>query len=155
FGAPVGVYAWVPTTDFIIPSTAGALLLIAAVHCSPTLSSALGGRIGQILGKLSFPVYLMQTVAVAVLGSAILLGVRSVGAPLPLAVAAAMAGAFAGAVLLALPLMWLDQWWLRALNAATAALFRLPAALRRSLRTQMPASSHPAVPPEGNVSPAT
>jgi peptidoglycan/LPS O-acetylase OafA/YrhL len=101
---------------------AGAALLIATLLFSPNIADVLSGPFGNWLGKLSFPLYLIHTL--------VMMSVTSYGftwahshwpaSNLPYAIAAATT--ICVSLLLALPLMRLDIWWVGITSSAAQML---------------------------------
>lgn len=119
-GQAVGAYAWfaglkalgMPATD---PMVLGAALLIGTFETFPPVRRHFSGRLPAILGELSFPVYLVHVLIICSAGSAMYL---RYGAP------AAIATVFIVTLIVALPLVWFNNWWVARVNAAAEFVLR-------------------------------
>ena len=96
-------------------ASAAVLLLVLAL---PGPKRWLGGSVGALLGRLSFPMYLLQLPVICSAGAALYIWLLPVlgGA---FAGFIAVAGSAATTVILALPLMYFESWWLTALRKST------------------------------------
>jgi peptidoglycan/LPS O-acetylase OafA/YrhL len=117
-GAPTGIYALLPflTTHTNGTNVIGAALLIAVIETLPSIREIFSGRISQFLGALSFPIYLVHILIICSAGSAIYL--RAGALPAAFVV-------FIGSILVSLPLMAFNNWWITRVNAATDLTTRL------------------------------
>lgn len=98
--APVNIYVY----------TAGAVMLICAIDGSVLLQRIFSGRWAAILGRLSFPIYLLHILVLSSAGSAVFLSLQAhIGQPWAKVFAAVTT--LAGTFLLAAPLAWLDTKW--------------------------------------------
>jgi peptidoglycan/LPS O-acetylase OafA/YrhL len=88
----------------------GAAILIAVIATCPSIRGVFSGPISRFLGELSFPVYLVHLLIISSIGSAIYL--RADVFPAALAVLAL-------SILVSLPLMAFNNWWIKQVNAAT------------------------------------
>ena len=104
------------TPDPYLTYSLAAALLIAAVEGTPSLRRVLSARWGVVLGRLSFPLYLLHVPVICSAGSALLIALHPV-LPDPVARVAAGLGAVALTFLLALPLARVDRWWVARLAA--------------------------------------
>jgi len=99
----------------------GAILLIWGMVTIPQMQKKLEGRLGLVLGKISFPLYLLHTTLILTLCSRIVLHFTG-----PLGYASALGLAFAALILTLAPLLWLyvkfDDWWLARINHQTDRL---------------------------------
>jgi peptidoglycan/LPS O-acetylase OafA/YrhL len=68
YESSIGLYAWVPSGSPVFVQTAAAGLLIASVGCCPALRKNLDGQVGQVLGRYSFPVYLIHVLMILSVG---------------------------------------------------------------------------------------
>lgn len=111
-----GAFAWL--TPFRFPSVylniLGALLLIAAVERCRPLHTALSAPWGAVLGRLSFPLYLVHVPVLCSLGCWAYLAAAQV-APAPYPVLAGGLATIAGSFVVAVPLAWLNEWWIACL----------------------------------------
>jgi peptidoglycan/LPS O-acetylase OafA/YrhL len=97
----------------------GAALLLVASETSPRLRSLLSGRWGTMLGRLSFPLYLVHVPVLCSVGCAVFLAVAArYGAPRALVsgIAATAVASFA----VAYPLTRVNEWWVAQLNRIVA-----------------------------------
>lgn len=96
-------------------ASAAVLLLVLAL---PGPKRWLGGPVGALLGRLSFPTYLLQVPVICSAGTALYIWLLPVlGGVLAGLIAAA--GSAAATLMLSLPLMYLESWWLTGLRAST------------------------------------
>ncbi len=115
-----GDYHWLvtmlghaPAEPFVF--TIGALSIIYAVDRSTLLRRLLTGRWAAILGRLSFPIYLLHLLVLCSAGAAVFIALQEqIGQPWAKICAAATT--LAGTLLLAAPLAWLDTRWTVYLN---------------------------------------
>lgn len=98
----------------------GALLLIIAVETSPPLKRRLSGPIGILLGKLSFPIYLVHFLVLASVGCKVWLMTIALGPWF--ALVSAFAVTVVVSILAALPLISFDRWWTSLVNRAAGTL---------------------------------
>jgi peptidoglycan/LPS O-acetylase OafA/YrhL len=117
YRAPVGCYAGVPAGLRDVPPNLlawlpASVLAIAAVLCCRRVADALSGRAAVLLGRLSFPLYLVHVPVLCSLGCLTFLasGDRVLAA----------AVTFAASVALAWPLARFDAWWVRRVSAVAA-----------------------------------
>lgn len=107
-----GALLW--TSQRYALSNVGAAIIIMTSLCCPRLATVLSGNIGSFLGKLSFPLYLVHTIAICSFVSAAFLITRSTvfaaAATLPIC------------YLVALPFVYLEAWWVPFLNQLTKGL---------------------------------
>lgn len=101
-------------------SMLGAALIVLSVTTPGVAPGFLIGRIGQICGRWSFPIYITHTIGVLTLGSYIYLISASLGAPLQLL--ASLIATWAFAIFFAYPIVRWEAWYLPRLNAATRRL---------------------------------
>jgi peptidoglycan/LPS O-acetylase OafA/YrhL len=95
---PVGFYSMFNFPGFMnsdtqvnYNSTIGAILImIALIGCAP-IRKALSGRIAQVLGRLSFPIYLVHMILICSVGSMVYAAVYKDGNEMQAALAAAAA----------------------------------------------------------------
>ena len=119
------------------PMIVGAALTIGAVECFPPVRRAISGRLAALLGKFSFPIYLVHVLVIFSAGSAIYLRYGTMPA-------------FASVLLLspvaALPLVWFNEWWVGRVNGWADALIRprAPAPRREEPPVAQPEATEPA-----------
>lgn len=125
-GKPVGAYYWLLSNFPISPSVfhiVASVLAIAAIEFgSSPLRAALSGSVSRFLGGLSFPVYLVHVPVICSLGCASLLWAVSSGIPTNQARAIAMVVTVLSSVLVALPLMTFNDFWVAKLNLWVARI---------------------------------
>ena len=126
---PEKAYAWAS----IVPSairghfqislhTLGSASVIAATMANRRLFHALNGSFFKILGKISFPLYLVHTLVICSISSYVYLRLTALGmANQPILIAVFVTTA-AVSIALALPLSRLDDWWVKRLNSAAQGL---------------------------------
>jgi peptidoglycan/LPS O-acetylase OafA/YrhL len=118
-GAPTGIYALLYpflTTHTGGTNVIGAALLIAVIETFPSIREVLSGRISLFLGALSFPIYLVHVLIICSAGSAVYLWAGALPAAFLV---------FIGSILVSLPLMAFNNWWITRVNAATDLMTRL------------------------------
>ncbi len=104
------------------------VLVIVAIELAPdTFRKRLSGRLAERLGALSFPLYLIHFPVLCSLGCAVLVSASTWGTYANIIAAAAT---IIGSVLAAIPLAFFNEYWVRAVNGATARLLSQPS-LRR------------------------
>jgi len=94
----------------------GALALITLLLGHGRTATMLSGRVGDWLGQLSFPIYLVHTLMILSVGSAVYLLVRGMGLSDGGARLSALAAVLASTFLAALPFVWLERRWVPLLN---------------------------------------
>lgn len=116
-GTGVGAFAPVHTLGLSPYETAtigSALLILVATHPERSL---LPTSLATTLGRLSFPIYLVQLPVICSIGAQTYL-VCAAAAGANVAAAAAMATSIAASILFALPLATFNDWWVQRVNAA-------------------------------------
>lgn len=103
-------------------------LLLFAMTTSPGIERALSGRIGSWLGRASFPLYLVHTLVIVTIGSEVYTAAFAAAHTYWLAMAVASLVVIGVSAGVAVPLMWLDEWWVPTLNQG---INRLMAPVRR------------------------
>jgi peptidoglycan/LPS O-acetylase OafA/YrhL len=96
--------------------TVGAILLIVALLRTPSAARHLSGRVGLWLGKFSFPIYLVHMLVLVSASSYGFKRVLEITGDHATAVIASAAITLVVTVALAIPLVFLDTWWVRFLN---------------------------------------
>ncbi len=91
-------------------------LLVLAMTASNGLERALSGPIGYWLGRASFPLYLVHTLVIVTIGSEVYTAAFAAAHTYWLAMAVASLVVVTVSAGAALPLMWLDEWWVPTLN---------------------------------------
>ncbi len=131
-----GIWAWTtrfawsrhPWTWFGTQSLGAAAWMAVALY-NPTARSWLAGRLGALAGRLSFPFYLTHLLVLTSFTCWAYIAAVPGGAT-PWSTAALFVATLGVTVVLATPLMWFDQWWIRVLGRAAAAVW--PATRRPS-----------------------
>lgn len=129
-GKPEGFYAflsgpaeWLGAYRLrVVLHTIASVAIILLVLKVQSVKAALSNRIGALLGRLSFPIYLTHFLIIASIGSWTYLAIGADNRFL--AIGGAILATFAGTFLTALPIMALDEWWLKRLNRWTARATR-------------------------------
>lgn len=94
--------------------TVGGVALIAAVMMTPAICRSLSNEMGRWLGRMSFPVYLMQIVVICSISSITYLNLS--WAAEQLRVVITLAVTLVATSIAALPLVLLEVWWVPFLN---------------------------------------
>jgi peptidoglycan/LPS O-acetylase OafA/YrhL len=110
----------------LLLQSVGAVAVIAALRSD--LERGLSGRFARWLGQLSFPVYLVQVIAICTLGSATF--VWAADAPPAVRFACTAAATLALTVVLALPFALLDAWWRRRVSTFVRRAVQRPVKAR-------------------------
>jgi peptidoglycan/LPS O-acetylase OafA/YrhL len=121
-----GHYAWMawlpggPPEPNRVHTLAAAIALVM-VEGSGVARRVLSGRLFVILGKLSFPVYLLHVLVLCSAGCAAWLAVQGSVSPRMASLIAA-AVTWLGTLIAAAPLVWFDAWWTGLLGTWTRRL---------------------------------
>lgn len=99
-----------------LPSVAGSLLLMLALLGNAGLAEKLSGRTGALLGTLSFPLYLVHTLILVSLTSALVVYLTGLGVDHAAVLAAAFVFTLAATALFSIPLVSLESFWVPWLN---------------------------------------
>lgn len=119
-------YEWVASIEWlwtgiiatnVLFATLGATLIVAALVCSRQVAGPLSGRLGYLLGKLSFPIYLVHHPILMSLSCFVL--VRSLEGGLAgwTALNLTLAATLGGVLLVSIPFAIVDTYWVKAVNA--------------------------------------
>ena len=127
FNEPRGAYAWVASYGLANKSlyplfwvSASLLLIVAAIGCKQA-DRLLSGGWARLLGRLSFPIYLVHVPVICSLGAWTYIQTTpslGVHAATTLTVFAVLIGTFACALVVGR----FDQWWIAGVNRAVRAL---------------------------------
>lgn len=116
-----GYYAWIPAINSVQLYAVASTALIGAVIFCPHLQSPLDGRIGRLLGRYSFPVYLTHTLAILSVGAmtlAFLLPTLGLAGAACISIAVSLIATIATAHALAV----FEGWWVPKVNAFADAV---------------------------------
>lgn len=97
-------------------TTVAAGLILFAMTTSPHIERALSSPAGYWLGKASFPLYLVHTLVIVTIGSEVYTAMFAAAHIYWLSMAVTSLAVVIVSVLAAMPLMWLDEWWVPTLN---------------------------------------
>lgn len=128
-GAKVGAFVLVASvlgSHEVFAQILASVLVIAAIELAPdTFRQRLSGRFCELLGALSFPLYLIHVLVLCSLGCTILIwaGTWTTG-PYPSIIAGA--ATIIGSVLAAIPLVFFNEHWVALVNTATNRLLSSP-----------------------------
>lgn len=138
---PAGLWAWCASLSagsqlqlWVGIQTTAALCVLGVALYNPAIRSLLSGTVGSLLGRMSFPIYLLHLFVLCSFTSWMCILAHAQIPPLWLVFVLYPATATV-LFLVAYPLMQFDGWWVNALNAAT----------RRAQRTLIELWPHPAV----------
>jgi peptidoglycan/LPS O-acetylase OafA/YrhL len=101
----------------------GSVLLIVAAETSTSMRRALASNWGVVLGRLSFPLYLVHVPVLCSLGCGVFLAVLP-GSGMDAAKVIAGGVTIVAAFLFAFPLSVVNEWWIRRLNIVVSNLMR-------------------------------
>lgn len=99
-------------------SLGAALIIFAVLSCEP-IAQALSSKAMVLLGRISFPLYLVHTLVILTVGSYVYMASLQAMQARPLAILVASLVSIAVALLASLPFVSLDEWWVRTLNKLT------------------------------------
>jgi len=128
--AVAGVLFLVSADDPRVEAIAAGLLLFV-MTTSADVEQALSGRVGYWLGRASFPLYLVHTLVILTIGSEVYAAVFAQVHRYWVAMAVTSVVVVGVSVGVAMPLMWLDEWWVPTLNKGIG---RLIGPMRRLVR---------------------
>ncbi len=127
--SPLGGYAilepffyWAPIGTRVIVHSIASVLLLVTVLAQPGARRLLGGPVGAWLGRLTFPLYLLQVPVIYLIGAGIVSLALAHGLTVNVAIAMGFAGALIANILAAVPLMWFETWWLSRLQRLMTTL---------------------------------
>jgi peptidoglycan/LPS O-acetylase OafA/YrhL len=113
------VLAALPEKDQVLAGiylqSMGAFALIAALRSD--LEPLVDGHVARWLGRLSFPIYLVQVIAICTLGSDVFVWTATM--PTVVHYGATAVVTLAMTMLLAIPFAYLDEWWRRLVGRVT------------------------------------
>ena len=126
YWVPTGQYAWLARLPFgpaepVYVHTLAAAVAIVVVEGSGSTRRLLSGRLFVILGKLSFPVYLLHVLVLCSAGCWVWLAVHGTVSPLA-ASGIAAAVTWVLTIVVATPMMRFDAWWTSLLGTWTRRL---------------------------------
>lgn len=108
-------------------------LLLIILLKSRTAETHLSGRIGNWLGQISFPLYLVHTLVILSFSSSLYTFLADIGMPEAVTLAVTLAETILLSCLLSIPLLYLDFYWVRWLNSTTRyATQRLQSTIARA-----------------------
>jgi len=119
--AVAGVLFLVSAGDPRVEAIAAGLLLFV-MTASTDVEQALSGRVGDWLGRASFPLYLVHTLVILTIGSEVYGAVFALVHRYWVAMAATSLVVVGVSIGVAMPLMWLDEWWVPTLNKVVGRL---------------------------------
>lgn len=102
----------------------GSLVIIATVlTCSP-VSRSLSGRLGAVLGRYSFPIYLVHPMVICSASSFVYVALMSSDTPKVLILAITALVTAVATILCSMPFAWLESWWVPTLNRQAKRLLQ-------------------------------
>lgn len=136
YSIPEGAYQWASylpgSLRGVFPTachTLGSIAIIFATMANRALFESLNGRFWRELGKLSFPLYLVQMLVIGSISSFAYIQLQQIGLDDGVAMVCVFAITAAFCVGISIPLSRLDDWWVSAINAQCS---RIIAGRRRS-----------------------
>lgn len=114
----------------ILPAVFGSVLVMVALLGNAGLAERLSGRYGLLLGQLSFPLYLVHTLVIMSLTSAVVVWLTGLGMGYGATILVAFAVTLAATALFSMPLVRLESFWVPWLNAYVRDVAKLPARLQ-------------------------
>lgn len=114
----------------ILPAVFGSVLVMVALLGNAGLAERLSGRYGLLLGQLSFPLYLVHTLVIMSLTSAVVVWLTGLGMGYGATILVAFAVTLAATALFSMPLVRLESFWVPWLNAYMRDVAKLPARLQ-------------------------
>lgn len=125
-------FAWVAHINYldisadklrVIINTLASTLIIFSIMANELIFSKINGRISLFLGKLSFPLYLVHTLVICSVSSFVfILMHRYIYSDLMIFITTFFV-TLLSSVIISLPLIYIDDFWLRNLNDVTRKLF--------------------------------
>jgi len=131
----VGAYHWLPQVNTVsVHAFAAAVLLFAVTRCE-LMTRCLDVPLGRLLGRYSFPIYLLHVLILMSLGMLVFLllfDVTGRGIAMAISILSTVLGTLAVAHLLAK----FEQWWIRSVHHAALSIsfLRCDSLLTLSLR---------------------
>lgn len=113
----------------VILHTVAAVLAIALFLRVASLRVRFSGTIGRVLGFLSFPIYLTQVLVICSVSSWLFLALEDQSQLVRIALTFLVT--IAATLLSAVPLAYLDRWWVARVNAAAAGLRNIASGQRQ------------------------
>jgi peptidoglycan/LPS O-acetylase OafA/YrhL len=124
FREPIKSYAWLGFLKGVAPhlvetliQTLGSCGLILAVISNQRVFNSLNGRLFALIGKLSFPLYLIHTLVICSISSFAFLMLAKQGFTANQVLALAFAVTIAVSVVVSVILFKFDDWWVSRVNA--------------------------------------
>jgi peptidoglycan/LPS O-acetylase OafA/YrhL len=128
-------YAWASLVPGSVAGTfrtslhaLGSGLIIYATLSNERLFKSMTGRAFVMLGKISFPLYLVHTLVICSLSSVTYVALSDAGWTAPTVLILVFAVTLAASVAASWPLSRLDDWWVAAVNRASRKLLTRPEA---------------------------
>ncbi|MCM0034092.1 acyltransferase family protein [Sandarakinorhabdus limnophila] len=114
----------------ILPAVFGSVLVMVALLGNAGLAEKLSGKYGLLLGQLSFPLYLVHTLVIMSLASAVVVWLTGLGISYGVVVLVAFAVTLAATAVFSMPLVRLESFWVPWLNGYVRDVTKLPARLQ-------------------------
>jgi peptidoglycan/LPS O-acetylase OafA/YrhL len=105
--------------DRFYPAVAGAFLVMLALLGNDALSTRLSGPVSALVGKLSFPLYLVHTLVLLSISSTFFSRMVDLGVARPIVLIETLCVTLLAALVLCLPLVYVESWWVPWLNRFT------------------------------------
>jgi peptidoglycan/LPS O-acetylase OafA/YrhL len=113
------IYSWCFNLEPVFVWTLASVMLIVAVSSGDAVSSAFSKPWGRFLGRISFPLYLIHVPIICSCGAGIFLLVDGIMAWRLAAVAVTIVITMVCATMAAVPLAYVNDWWISRVNRAT------------------------------------
>jgi peptidoglycan/LPS O-acetylase OafA/YrhL len=121
---PEKAYAWLPPLPKFLSDvsqmafhTAGSACIIFATMANARIFNSLNGHVCRFIGRLSFPLYLIHVLVICSLSSSLYVAMSSTGYASWMTLGAVFGVTAVLSIAISIPLAWLDEWWVRQVNA--------------------------------------
>ena len=136
----IDFYGWMPVKNPIYVHGCAAVLILAAVAFCPQISRHLDGRAGVLLGRYSFPVYLIHILVIMSLGMFIFVHFEPI-IGFPTASAITVLVSLFGFTMAATALMFVEEWWVKVVGKIPDLMLGPKAKVDQLGRVRSPAAT--------------